>query len=175
MENDILKYFHFSFTQEHLDQLENIEKQLCFSHFNSHDAFELGNMVLKCAEKYQQDIIILIIREDDELPIFQYVMDSKSKKNVQYAYLKRNSVLETGHCSFWKLVHGFVQKQSVEELFKNQSSLPIGGAFPIYVENKHIATLAVSGLHDGLDHELIIKSLCQYLNREVCKFTGQLL
>lgn len=88
--------------------------------------------------------------------------------------VKKNSVLETKHCSFWKLVNGLVNKQPIEDLF-SKTSLPVGGAFPIIVNHELVATLVVSGLHNGLDQELIVKGLCKYLNKEVCEFTGILM
>ena len=37
MDKNYLQYFHFSYTQEHLKQLEAIENELKFSHFDSQD------------------------------------------------------------------------------------------------------------------------------------------
>lgn len=168
MDKNYLQYFHFSYTQEHLKQLEAIENELKFSHFDSQDALNLGLSVLDVLKQYQKDIIVQITREEDQAVIFQYMMDCKSQKNINYALLK------TGHCSFWKLVSDVVENQSVEAIFADSNCMPVGGAFPIYVGENHVATLAVSGLHDGLDQELIVEALCQYLNKEVCEFTGKL-
>ena len=41
---------------------------------------------------------------------------------------------------------------------------PAGGAFPIRVGDDRVATLAVSGLHDGLDHELCVRALATDLD-----------
>lgn len=174
MDENYLQYLNFSYTQEHLNQLEAIEQKLNFSHFNSKDALNLGLTVLEISRQYQEDIIIQITREEDQVVICQYVMDSKSQKNITYASLKRNTVLKTGHSSFWKLVHDVVENQSIETIFGDQSYLPVGGAFPLYTGEKHVATLAISGLHEGLDHELIVKALCRYLNKDVCNFSGKL-
>lgn len=164
-----------TYTKEHLLQLEAIEKELNFTRFDSKDAYDLGTIIVNEVKKYNQDIVIVITRETDKLPIFQYVMNSKVEQNIDYANLKRNCVLETGHCSLWKLVNGLVQKQPIEEIFNSKTSIPVGGAFPIYIGNQLVATLAISGLHSGLDQEVIIKSLCTYLDKKVCEFTGKLI
>ena len=49
-----------------------------------------------------------------------------------------------------------------------------GGAFPICVGHKWVATLLVSGLHEGKDHELIIRALSRYLNIAVPEFVKAL-
>lgn len=46
---------------------------------------------------------------------------------------------------------------------KPQSS--VGGAFPIRVGDAWVATLAVSGLHEGKDHELCVRALARALGR----------
>ncbi|OCN06198.1 hypothetical protein A4S06_00345 [Erysipelotrichaceae bacterium MTC7] len=174
MKTSMLEHLDFSYTNNQLIELESIEKQLQFSRFNSKDAYMLGDIIIDLLDGYEEDIVILITREKDQLPIFQYVMDTKTKKNITYANLKRNCVLETGHSSFWKLVNGIVNGSSMEQLFGNKECMPVGGAFPIYVEGNLEATVAISGLHDGLDHELIVNSLSTYLDKKVIEFTGRL-
>ena len=60
MDKNYLQYFHFSYTQEHLKQLEAIENELKFSHFDSQDALNLGLSVLDVLKQYQKDIESII-------------------------------------------------------------------------------------------------------------------
>ena len=46
----------------------------------------------------------------------------------------------------------------LDELFA-AGDMPVGGAFPIWVGDKRVATICVSGLHEGRDHELIVRAL----------------
>lgn len=156
-------------------ELEEAEKILSFDKFDSETALSFGIELVQSAKKYTGDIVAMIIRESDQATVFQYIGDSKSQKNIEYAQMKRNAVLKTGHCSLWAMA----QAQTVggvEDVFIEENKcLPVGGAFPIYVENKHIATICTSGLHQGQDHLLVVDALANYLNKKVPVFHGQLI
>lgn len=166
---------NLQYTQEQLDELEKIEEELVFEHFDSHDALRLGNLLIKLTKKYDGELAVIITREDDQTVVFQHVMNTKSERNLQFAQMKRNTVLETGHCSFWKLVHGIVHGQSPAELFSSGTSVPAGGAFPIIVNGEVTYTAAVSGLHNGDDQRILTEALSEYLHRENIVFHGTIL
>lgn len=44
------------------------------------------------------------------------------------------------------------------------------GAFPIYADGELTAVIGVSGLHQGLDHEAIVRALEQVLGKSVRRF-----
>ncbi|MEY8745952.1 heme-binding protein [Paenibacillus tundrae] len=48
--------------------------------------------------------------------------------------------------------------------------IPSGGAFPIRVHYEWVATLVLSGLHEGRDHELIVRALSRALEKQVSVF-----
>ena len=48
--------------------------------------------------------------------------------------------------------------------------MPAAGAFPIMVNGIRTTTVSVSGLHDGKDHELIIRGLEEMLQRKTEEF-----
>ena len=93
-----------AYTTENLRELECMEAMLRLEHFSSGDALQLGNQIVQSAKKHGGDIIVRIIRTEDQLPIFQYVGDSKDQHNIDYALMKGNTVAATGHCSLWALV-----------------------------------------------------------------------
>lgn len=155
--------------------LEEIEEALSFETFNSKEALSLGNLIVKLSKEYTEDIVLRITRESDELPIFQYVEDSKSQRNIDIALLKRNTVLKTGYCSLLAMAQELTNG-GLEDIFQENSNyLPVGGDFQVYVEKRLIATIAVSGLHDGMDHKLIVDLLCSYLNKKIPVFSGKLI
>lgn len=154
--------------------LEQIEKSLFLKKFDSLDALEIGNRVVKISEKYKMEPLVMIIREQDELPIFQFAGNTMSQRNVNFAMKKRNTVLKTGHCSLWVMASQQIYG-GMEEYFKDDTEcLPVGGAFPIYVNDILTATIAMSGLKEGLDHQVIVDALADYFQLQLPVFHGKL-
>jgi uncharacterized protein (UPF0303 family) len=50
--------------------------------------------------------------------------------------------------------------------------VPACGAFPLRVGREWVATIAVSGYMEGLDHELIVRALEQALDVKAPRWTG---
>lgn len=171
MLDELASRMHKKYTNRDLETLERIEQTLSFPYFNSEVALKIGNLMIEKAKAYPEEIAIVIIREKDDLVIFQYVADSKAKRNIDFAMRKRLATLTTGHMSIWPLVHRVVTgKGELEE-----NALPVGGAFPIKVNGKMVATIAVSGLHDGMDFQVIVDSLKEYLQVSIPDFNGPLI
>lgn len=171
---ELNQVFNFNFDKNHINELEKIENDLKFETFNQQIALDLALSLIQHSKNYDGEIVLRISDEIRNIVIFQYVMETKTEKNIKLAMLKRNAVLQTGHCSLWLLIKAKLENQCLSHLFNNKDILPIGGAFPIYVGEKHVATISISGLHDGLDHELIVKTLYKFLNKEELEFTGKL-
>ncbi|KUP25916.1 heme-binding protein [Paenibacillus sp. DMB5] len=156
-------------------ELEDTEAELEFDIFGSEIALELGSMIVNMAQKYGEDVVVQITREKDQIVIFQYLGDSRSQRNIDFAQGKRNTVLKTGHCSLWALAQE-LSIGGLDEVFnENSQCIPVGGAFPIYVNSELVATICVSGLREGMDHQVIIDALGNYLNKEVPEFRGKLI
>ena len=105
------------------------------------------------------------MREADGYDLFRWGADGKRPANYDYADGKRRAALRLGHCSLW----GWTKAQldgTTDELF-SQGDMPVAGAFPIRVGDEQVATVCVSGLHEGLDHELIVRGLSQVLGVSV--------
>lgn len=153
-------------TDETLARVEKQEGLYQYPSFGSEDALKLGNTIIRLTEEYEGEVAVQIIREEDGLPVFQYVMDSKRQKNIDYMRKKRNCLLKTGHSSVWGYIAMTLGKYTFEEL-NTEDILASGGAFPIRVNGEHVATVSVSGLHEGMDHELIVRALAECLDKEV--------
>nr|WP_314464422.1 heme-binding protein [uncultured Clostridium sp.] len=154
--------------------LAQIEKLFFLKKFDSRDALEVGSRMIRLSKKYQKEPFIIIIREQDELPIFQYAGDSMSQRNINFAMKKRNTVLKTGHCSLWVMAHQQTYGGMGEYFQEDTECLPVGGAFPIYVNEDLAATIAVSGLKEGLDHQVIVDALADYFIQQLPLFPGKL-
>lgn len=159
----------FTLTPDALDVLAEQERVLRYEDsFGSDEAFELGSAVRAIAGDYDLGYIIRITRESDGYELFGWGADGKKPANYDYAEGKRQASLRLGHASLW----GWTQAQldgTADELFSH-GDMPVGGAFPIYVGDERVATLAVSGLHEGLDHELLVRGLSTVLGKEAPAF-----
>lgn len=158
------------FTPKCLEVLSEQEKILQYSSFGAEEALKLGNIVADFAKEYDREIGVLITRESDELVLFQYMMESKAPRNVDFMEGKRRAALLTGHSSLWMVVDHTLNGNWNKEMQNVPYYCPSGGAFPIRVNNQWVATLSISGLHEGKDHELVVRALCKALNKTVPVF-----
>lgn len=161
----------FSYDESDLAALEQQEETLRFSDFRSVDALALGNEVVRYAGEYDREVGIRIVRESDETVLFQYMMDSKDERNVGYMEGKRAAAKKCGHSSLWAYVDHAVHGAWQDMFDDIPRYMPCAGAFPIRVGNDWTATLMVSGLHEGQDHELIVRALGTILDVSVPEFT----
>ncbi|CAM4099544.1 Gfo/Idh/MocA family oxidoreductase [Saccharibacillus endophyticus] len=159
-----------TYTPECLEVLAEQEELLQYEAFGSKEALELGNTIVELAKEYDREIAVSIFRESDGLVIFQYVMDSKAARNIGYMEGKRRAALSTGHSSVWMHVDHELNGKWSEEMANMPHFVPSGGAFPIRANGEWAATLSLSGLREGRDHELVIRALSKVLNRQVPAF-----
>lgn len=157
---------------EYLDILKVQEEQLQFKKFGSTEALTLGNAVAELAWEYDRGISVAIVREQDDMILFSYSMDDKKKRNLDFMQAKRRAAKLSGHCSLWPYVEHELTGRWQEIIDQVPEILPVGGAFPIRAENNWVATLMISGLHEGKDHELAVRSLSSVLGVEVPEFPG---
>ena len=160
---DVIRTGFTDYTKQDLKVLEEQEKALSYESFDNEDALILAEQIIELQKEYDRGIALRIVRESDGLVMFQYVMKDKNANNIMYAEGKHNAIKEYGHSSAWVNVafqtEGFVLKEGV---------LPSGGAFPIYLKDGTLAaSVLLSGLHEGKDHELIIRAIsdvqdCEY-------------
>lgn len=127
--------------------------------FGAAKALVLGNRVASLAPEHDRGITVQITRESDGMVLFAWSMDDKAPRNYGLATGKRNATLSSGHASPWTQL----ELLATEAISTNSGNLPevvpSAGAFPIRVGDEWIATLCVSGLHDGKDHQLSIHAL----------------
>lgn len=158
---------------EDLKTLEQQEQLLAMESFESSDALAFGNAIAEAALDYDRPVAVRIDRTSDNLTLFQYMMDEKSAANLKYMDGKKQSVLDSGHSSAWVYVKTFADDELTA--WKNDGvHLVSGGAFPLYVNGEIAAVVQVSGLHEGKDHELIVRALSSVQDKNVPLFVKAL-
>ena len=174
MLDELKKRMRGEYTADNVRELERMEELFRLKRFNSGDALRLGNQIVREAEKRGGGLMVRIIRTEDNLPVFQYVDDTKSQRNVDFAMMKGNAVRATGHCSLWALVKELTGGNVPSVFYEGSECLPVGGAFPVYVGDRMAAIIETSGLRDGLDHLVVTEAMSCVQNAEVPAFTGKL-
>lgn len=158
---DQIKEGYTKYEDSDLEILYKQEEILQFDSFDSQTALDLGKCLIELAKEYDREIAVQIVREADEAVIFQYMMDSKSARNLEIMARKRKTALASQHASAVSAIE--LRKTGKRPPYLTEEMAAAAGAFPIRVNQKWVATLLVSGLHEGKDHELIIRSLSRYL------------
>lgn len=149
-------------------------------YFGAKEALELGCTIAEIAKDYERGVTAVITRESDGMTLFEWSSDDKAPRNAMFAAGKRTAAAICGHASLmcyveheltgaydglYRLIGRAESNPSIPHRNGDviPSVCPVGGAFPLRVDNDWIATLSISGLHDGLDHELCVRSLAQAL------------
>ena len=164
-----------------LELLQQQEDTLVWPHpFRSADALKLGNELARLAEEdpsFDRDVAIRIYRESDGLVLFQYMMDEKAERNYAFMDGKRQVTLATGHSSLYAVLAHTLDENAYPSCFSDPEKYCVsGGSFPIREQNPetgslpHTATVSVSGLHEGKDHELVVRALSNVLGKPLAVF-----
>ena len=106
---------------------------------------------------------VTITRERDGVRMFQWVSDDKDERNLLFADGKRHSALKAGHAGPWAQIEAAIEGDLAAVWANVPNEVPACGAFPIRVGDEWVATIAVSGLDAGLDHEVILRALVRTL------------
>lgn len=166
----------FRYTPACLEALKQQEATLQYpGTFGAREALELGNTIagMVYGGEYDREVSVQITREEDQAVLFQFLMDSKGPRNLAFMAGKRGAAKASGHASLWDTVEAQVKGQQPPR--PREEYLPVGGAFPLRVRGKWVATLAVSGLHEGQDHALCVRALEQVLGVKAPVFPAILL
>lgn len=120
--------------------------------FGAAEALDLGCRVARMAGEYDRGVTVRIFRESDGLMLFGWAMDDKAPRNDEFVAWKREQAQKCGHASLWA------------GLAPEGSGIGAAGAFPVRsADGVWVATICVSGLHDGKDHEIAVRALSQAL------------
>lgn len=155
-----------------LAELEAQEDALCYpGAFGSQEALELGNAVAAVAPEYDRGVSLEIVRESDGLQLFAWSCDDKAPRNYGFVEGKRQASLVTGHSSLWGHVRRALDGVTAP-VDEGSPALYAAGAFPIRDgSGDRVATIALSGLHEGRDHDIVVHALGQVLGIEAPTFS----
>ena len=150
---------------ELIARIEEQERRLIFPHFDNDDAWRLGNLLAELARARQAPVTIDIRRNGQQL--FHVALPGTSADNDAWIQRKVRTVERYGHSSYLVgrlcVAKGTTFEQS-SRLDPNTYAAH-GGAFPITLAGTGpIGTVAVSGLPQGEDHDLVVAALERYLS-----------
>ena len=135
--------------------------------FGAREALALGQAAIDLVPEYESGYTVTITRERDGVRMFQWVADDKEERNLLFAEGKRQAALAAGHAGPWAQLAATIAGDLDAVWAHVPNEVPACGAFPVRVGDDWVATIAVSGLHDGLDHEVILRALERELGVEV--------
>jgi len=145
------------------DVLLEQERILRFEQFGADEAFRLGGIVVSLVPEFDEGVSVTITRETDGVRMFQWVADDKDERNLLFANGKRMAARKARHAGPWAQIEAAIAGDTSHVWDDVPSEVPACGAFPIRVGDDWVATIAVSGYMDGLDHEIILRALEQAL------------
>ena len=98
--------------------------------------------------------------------VFQYCDDGMTRYNQELMRKKCNTVELTEHSSLHLYMLGAQSEESLRQMALDpEDYVALGGAFPIRVEEVGvIGAVAVSGLGQVSDHDLLVKCIGKYLH-----------
>lgn len=158
--------------REALEVLLEQERVLRYPHaFGSAEALALGNAAAQLTSDFDETYTVTITREADGQVVFQWLADDKGARNLMFAAGKRAAALAAGHASPWAQLKAIADEASLEDVWaKVPDQVASCGAFPVRVGEEWVATLAVSGLHEGLDQEVVLRALEKVLGVSAPRF-----
>jgi uncharacterized protein (UPF0303 family) len=143
------------------------ERELRLPRLDEEIAWNLGVRLRQLAAERQLPIVIDIRRFGQVL--FYCAMPGATPDNAEWVRRKSNTVARFFRSSY---AVGLELSRKGSNLF-TEYALPDadfaahGGAFPIHVpEAGCVGSVAVSGLPQRADHEMVIEALCQHLGRD---------
>ncbi|GCE31795.1 UPF0303 protein [Dictyobacter alpinus] len=154
---------HKALLQDLLQQEEEIQ----FSHFSNELALEVGLALLKDAKTLSKPVAIDITRNG--LQLFHFAMEGTAIDNGEWIRRKNNVVNRFSHSSFYIGTSLKNAEKTLEEkyLISSQEYAAHGGAFPLIIRGiGPVGTVTVSGLPQQEDHELVVRVLRQFVERE---------
>lgn len=149
---------------EDISKIAKQESRLLFEAFDEATAFDIGSAIRArgLAERFP---IVVDIRMWDRT-LFYCALPGSTVGNSEWTRRKIN-VVKMFHRSSYRMV---LQKAREDRTFPVGEALPIedyvlaGGGFPIRIKGVGVVgAIAVSGLPERQDHEVVVGALCDHL------------
>jgi uncharacterized protein (UPF0303 family) len=152
--------------EQDIERIAYQEERLRFSGFDTETAWSVGTRLRAVAQSRGQAVAIDI--QVNGHPLFFSAMPGTTPDNIDWIRRKRNVVQRFHRSSY--AVGLQLQKQQTTLTEKvgvdARDYAPHGGCFPIRLKGTGcIGTIAVSGLPQRADHELIVEVLAELLEQ----------
>lgn len=151
-------------TAHDLETLAAQEQALIFPTFGEAEAFALGTRVRTMALERGMPLVIDIRLWDR--PLFFAALPGATAANAEWARRKINSVRLYHKCSYRLFLEQGGQSRAFppDYGFSMEDHALAGGAFPIKVAGLGaVGAIAVSGLPQRDDHELVVEAIADHL------------
>ncbi|WP_020395752.1 heme-degrading domain-containing protein [Thiolinea disciformis] len=150
-------------TQRDSERIALQEQVLRFQQFDADIAWDIGNRLRTKALERQQAIVIDITLNHQLL--FFCAMPKTAPDNAEWTRRKRN-VVQRFHRSSYAI--GLTLERQGTTLAEKYGVANVdfaahGGCFPVFIQEAMVGTIAISGLPQRADHELIVEVLADSL------------
>lgn len=149
-----------------LANLEAEHQTLIFKDFGCNTASEIGFYLIEKAKMEQKAITIDITVRGQQL--FHCALEGTTIENDQWIKRKNRVTSKFKKSSYFISVLLKSMNKSIEEAYdlSSEEYAPFGGSCPVITElDGFIGTIAVSGLADHQDHEMVIAAIKWYLGK----------
>ena len=151
-------------SKEELNKVDQEERELVFESFGNEDAFKLGFAFLQIARERRLPIAVDIERSGQRL--FYFAAVGSSVDNADWIERKKNLVKATFRSSYAIHLQLLNDQKTLDERYDCHMGhfAAHGGCFPIVVKGTgFVGTITVSGLPQRDDHELVVKTVREFL------------
>ena len=150
-----------------LERIELQERVLRLSEFNTEAAWRLGSLLRSLAVERSHAIVIDVRRPGQ--PLFYCALEGTSPNNQEWIRRKSNTVARFHSSSYAvgmrEKLKGRTQAESQGLALADYATQ--GGAFPLAVASAGlVGSVAVSGLRQRADHELVVEAMCLLLGKD---------
>jgi uncharacterized protein (UPF0303 family) len=149
-----------------IERIKEQESSLVFDRFDENVAYEIGAALR--ANGLADGLPIVIDIQSFDRPLFYAALPGSDVSNRDWARRKINVVKRYLRSSYSLML----ERAADDRLFKPSDGLDVadyvlaGGGFPVRVEKAGVVgVVAISGLPDREDHNVIVAALCSYLGR----------
>ncbi|MEX2414591.1 MAG: heme-degrading domain-containing protein [Paenibacillaceae bacterium] len=147
-----------------LIELQQQEEEVQFASFNHEIALEVGLAIIKEVKNRGKSVSIHIERNNRVL--FHYAMQGTTPDNDEWLRRKCN-VVQRFEMSSYRMSNKLKTREGdLERIYQAalRDHAASGGAFPIIIKNVGVVgAVAISGLPDSEDHEIVVSTLRKFL------------
>nr|GAT59210.1 predicted protein [Mycena chlorophos] len=155
-----------------------IEDELVFTSFTADTAWELGNALRTRLLEFPGPAVVSIsLANNNQMLFYTATRSGTQADNDSWVARKRKTVLRWGHSTWYMRVkfrtrgdeHAETAFAQMYVLGETAGQYAIhGGGFPVRVKGVEgvVGVIVVSGLKQEEDHQIIVDTLREYLNKQ---------